>query len=53
MGNRSIKVDDNFFDNMNKKLNGKNKDDGKVNRASLNIFLLLEKEVMEEFGKLL
>ena len=43
MGNRSIKVDDNFFDNMNKKLNGKNKDDGKVNRASFEYISIIGK----------
>ena len=35
MGNKGIKnYDDNFFEIMNKKLNGQIKDDGRVNRAS-------------------
>ncbi len=34
MGNKGPKVDENFFDNMNKKLNAKYKDDGRVKRTS-------------------
>ncbi len=33
MGAKSPKVDENFFENMSKKLNANKKDDGKVNRA--------------------
>ena len=43
MGNKGIKGDDNFFDNMNKKLNGKKNDDGKVNRTSFEYISIIGK----------
>ena len=43
MGNKNPKIDENFFENMNKKLNGKTKDDGKVNRASFDYISIIGK----------
>ena len=43
MGNKGTKVDENFFENMSKKLNGKIKDDGKVNRASFEYLSIIGK----------
>jgi serine/threonine kinase 32 len=44
MGNKGIKnYDDNFFESMNKKLNGQNKDDGRVNRASFEYISIIGK----------
>ena len=43
MGNKGPKVDENFFDNMNKKLNGKYKDDGRVNRTSFEYISIIGK----------
>ena len=43
MGNKGPKVDENFFDNMNKKLNAKYKDDGKVNRTSFEYISIIGK----------
>ena len=43
MGNRNIKVDDHFFENMSKKLNGKKKEDGKINRASFEYISIIGK----------
>ncbi len=43
MGNKGPKVDENFFDNMNKKLNAKYKDDGRVNRTSFEYISIIGK----------
>jgi len=43
MGNRSNKVDENFFENMSKKLSGKIKEDGKVNRTSFEYISIIGK----------
>ena len=40
MGNKTNKVDDDFFEN---KINGKKKDDGKVNRASFEYISIIGK----------
>ena len=43
MGNKNLKGDDNFFENMSKKLNGKKKDDGKINRSSFEYISIIGK----------
>ena len=43
MGNKGTKLDENFFDNMAKKLYGKNKDDGKINRSSFEYISIIGK----------
>ncbi len=43
MGGKSTKVDENFFEKMSKKINGKRKDDGKVNRASFEYISIIGK----------
>ena len=43
MGNKNFKGEENFFESMNKKLNAKFKDDGKVNRASFEYISIIGK----------
>ena len=43
MGGKSTKVDENFFEKMSEKINGKRKDDGKVNRASFEYISIIGK----------
>ena len=43
MGGKSTKVDENFFEKMSKKINGKRKDDGKDNRASFEYISIIGK----------
>ena len=43
MGGKNTKVEENFFEKMSKKINGKRKDDGKVNRASFEYISIIGK----------